>query len=641
MYLPAVDLNGQGILTNVTVQAIAGSGRIFIDVKPYFSIDTQQSVKRAVEQGAALANKNLSNFDVLVQINTDAQSVDGPSGGAAITLLTYAELSGKSIRSDFSMTGTINADDSIGQVGGILQKAQAAASNGIKVFLVPSGQSFQNGTDLTVYGPSHWGMQVLEVTNMSQVIAIAFTPTGSAVNVQPKQIQAPVKLMNITPDNQSSLLTSFVYSTINESMSELNTLNSTGNLSAGDLNNFYSSLNDSSQLLNEGYIYSAANEAFLTKIQIEYVNFANLSQSQMLTDDQDLLNQANNMQSPTKTLSNFEWVATGDLRYYWAINQLNLVKKDLESGSPNLPSDGYELAIASNWLSASNQLWQIGNITADNQSPINELLVRNFAANEIKQAQNAVNASTNPSSDAISHIQTAYLEYSSGAYIAASLDAAYAYAVEASNDNFDSQFPQYAINQVGNYSQIQNYTNSVWARLYFVHALYYAQYYNATSDPSTASNALELRYLADTFEQVVSEIPTVLASTSIVSPTSLNNNTASMAYQMNVNNAQNNWGNLNYNGQMNLLVLLIIAAGASILLVAYLTTKRNRDNKKLSNSVNYNFADKSEFDSLDKALIEGRISERTYLSLKAKSKVKPTVASKQQKIQKTMKENKN
>ena len=39
------------------------------------------------------------------------------------------------------MTGTISGDGSVGPIGGIPEKALAAAENGSKCFLVPEGQS--------------------------------------------------------------------------------------------------------------------------------------------------------------------------------------------------------------------------------------------------------------------------------------------------------------------------------------------------------------------------------------------------------------------------------------------------------------------------------------------------------------------
>ena len=64
----------------------------------------------------------------------------GPSAGAALTIATIAALKHDSIRSDVVITGTINADGTIGQIGGVLEKAQAAKDIGAKLFLVPVGQ---------------------------------------------------------------------------------------------------------------------------------------------------------------------------------------------------------------------------------------------------------------------------------------------------------------------------------------------------------------------------------------------------------------------------------------------------------------------------------------------------------------------
>jgi len=46
----------------------------------------------------------------------------------------------KSLRSDVMMTGSINSDGTIGKVGGVLAKAEAAKDIGAKVFIVPSGE---------------------------------------------------------------------------------------------------------------------------------------------------------------------------------------------------------------------------------------------------------------------------------------------------------------------------------------------------------------------------------------------------------------------------------------------------------------------------------------------------------------------
>ena len=66
--------------------------------------------------------------------------VDGQSAGAAVTAALIAAIRRPSLNQSVYMTRTINSDRSIGPVGGIPEKALAAAENGSKYFLAPEGQ---------------------------------------------------------------------------------------------------------------------------------------------------------------------------------------------------------------------------------------------------------------------------------------------------------------------------------------------------------------------------------------------------------------------------------------------------------------------------------------------------------------------
>jgi uncharacterized protein len=48
---------------------------------------------------------------------------------------------GKPINASVMMTGTVEPDGTVGKVGGIVEKATAAAEAGAKLFIVPEGQS--------------------------------------------------------------------------------------------------------------------------------------------------------------------------------------------------------------------------------------------------------------------------------------------------------------------------------------------------------------------------------------------------------------------------------------------------------------------------------------------------------------------
>lgn len=66
--------------------------------------------------------------------------IDGPSAGGLMTSAFISGVLGHEMNKDVAFTGTINPDGSIGPVGGILYKLEAAAKEGKKTFLIPIGQ---------------------------------------------------------------------------------------------------------------------------------------------------------------------------------------------------------------------------------------------------------------------------------------------------------------------------------------------------------------------------------------------------------------------------------------------------------------------------------------------------------------------
>ena len=142
--VPAVDNEGNGVVTLIKVEARPGSGRTLVDINGIlFFVDTQNSIQTAKTVAANLTHAKLSNIDLVYSIQTNASVIEGPSAGAALTVLTMAALEGKQLAPGVIITGTINADGSVGPVGGIPAKANAAKDVGATVFLVPKGQGSQ------------------------------------------------------------------------------------------------------------------------------------------------------------------------------------------------------------------------------------------------------------------------------------------------------------------------------------------------------------------------------------------------------------------------------------------------------------------------------------------------------------------
>ncbi|MEK6843518.1 MAG: hypothetical protein AABY04_03440, partial [Candidatus Micrarchaeota archaeon] len=105
MEVPAVDIEGNGLLSTLSVTASPGSGDNFISITPLTGVDTQHSEKIALALAAKKAGVDQKKFDVLFKIESTVEEVDGPSAGAAMALLSYAELTGKRMRRDITITG--------------------------------------------------------------------------------------------------------------------------------------------------------------------------------------------------------------------------------------------------------------------------------------------------------------------------------------------------------------------------------------------------------------------------------------------------------------------------------------------------------------------------------------------------------
>ncbi|MFH0870744.1 MAG: S16 family serine protease [archaeon] len=114
-----------------------GSGRIFLDSFPLTKIDTQISTRYANKIACDFLDMDCLNNDFFYTIRADSTIVGGPSASASMTVLTIAALKGITLRNDTVMTGTINSGGSIGPVGGIVKKAEAAEKAGFKMMLVP------------------------------------------------------------------------------------------------------------------------------------------------------------------------------------------------------------------------------------------------------------------------------------------------------------------------------------------------------------------------------------------------------------------------------------------------------------------------------------------------------------------------
>ncbi|MBU0497809.1 MAG: hypothetical protein KKC68_03165, partial [Candidatus Thermoplasmatota archaeon] len=188
----------RGVISTITVTIQSqGTGRVFVDTLPLTQIDMQGSARLAVSVANALVrgDPNLETnpdlFDYFFVVRTEAPIIGGPSAGAIMTVAVVSLLENWEMDNQTVMTGMINPDGSIGPVGGIVQKVDAAASVGAHRFLILKGQNTYTETitetsttdsgwtqiitrpvtrNVSDYAAQKYGIEVVEIEDVNDAI---------------------------------------------------------------------------------------------------------------------------------------------------------------------------------------------------------------------------------------------------------------------------------------------------------------------------------------------------------------------------------------------------------------------------------------------------------------------------------------
>ncbi|MGP3970265.1 S16 family serine protease [Streptomyces sp. 6N223] len=147
-------------------EAVYPVGDTTEEIREYNAEQMRDSQDTAVT--AALSHLGLRGGDVEVELNL--ADVGGPSAGLLFALGIVDLLNGDGAGGDLTGgrviagTGTIDADGTVGAVGGVALKTQAAARDGATVFLVPRGEC----SDATADTPD--GLRLIPVTTLEGTV---------------------------------------------------------------------------------------------------------------------------------------------------------------------------------------------------------------------------------------------------------------------------------------------------------------------------------------------------------------------------------------------------------------------------------------------------------------------------------------
>ncbi len=127
-----------GIPAKLNVTVTNGTGQVYLGSTPLVGTDTQAQAVVSTDVACQLLNIDCADYNFYYFITSSSPEVGGPSAGAAFAVAAMSVLTHKPLNPSVAMTGTANPDGSVGIVGDVSEKSQAAADQGIKTFLYPS-----------------------------------------------------------------------------------------------------------------------------------------------------------------------------------------------------------------------------------------------------------------------------------------------------------------------------------------------------------------------------------------------------------------------------------------------------------------------------------------------------------------------
>ena len=120
-----------------------------------------------------LANFEWNKKDIQIHVPAGAVPKDGPSAGITLALSLCSSLTGRSINTEYAMTGEMTLHGNVLPIGGVREKILAAKRLGIRDVILPD----DNKPDAAELSP--WvlkGMKLHYVSNVTKVFELALRP---------------------------------------------------------------------------------------------------------------------------------------------------------------------------------------------------------------------------------------------------------------------------------------------------------------------------------------------------------------------------------------------------------------------------------------------------------------------------------
>jgi uncharacterized protein len=424
IHAPAVLLQqNNGTLTVIALNITSGNGRIYISGPSSVGNSTFVSAETAVKYAASLLGTDINSHDYHFVIMDNNSSVSGPSAGLAMTLLTIDNLEHRSLYGNFTVTGTIAPNGSVGEIGGIYDKVEAAKAHGMRYVVVPYAQNGSFEYQMYYLSQQSFGIPLVEVSNATQAINYSLgTEPVTGINytlLQNYSINS-LPLANVSCNDCNTApfarLTNFTFGMLGGKI--------------GDISQNYSSVKSSAlaqlaryrKIAAKGYMYAAADMAFLDYVDMSlFYNYGNYSYRNAYLQIRGIENSCGNASPPPMTASNYEYLIGGELRNYWGSITAD---ESMQALNASNTTDGiieslYSASEAGAWCSAASELYNLSgynNGTSVELSPSVKAYASGLLANDSSYGNNT-------------YTQTAEQSYRDGNYAVSIYASEYAAAL--------------------------------------------------------------------------------------------------------------------------------------------------------------------------------------------------------------------
>lgn len=525
-----VESETSAVRADLGIKIVPGSGRIWSSVGPLIGTSTQHTEKVAVSV-ATNYSMDVNKYDYMFDIKSDASVVEGPSAGAAMALLLTSMLQDKRLPSYVSITGQIYEDGTIGSVGGVYLKAKKAHESGMKLFLIPKGDAYQTHlfpdgiktVNLVEYAPKNWGLIVVEVADIDEALKYAFMDLSQIdVNTKIKEQEPFAPEMKTLKEKMKPMkeLTMKYISECKEEIKEAkDALNEMSNPDMEIMSALLESITSAEKLMKDAnmlyeanYLYSAANNAFLSCVYAGFVKDVAKNPSLLEADSstisfwkEELMEKVQERKKVLEsfyTLERSDWIIAAKQRILWAETSL----KSIESKA-TIAEKLKDYEFAAGWYKISGDFYNIALEAKDKFTA--KLDLKEMARKKLIEAENCYAKLPEKDDDIDRRIKSAKAGIEISWYDAAIMDAASAYSLckslEDSGRKGLSEIKKMVDEKnVEIYDEITKDNSLIWAELYLDHAEYFkkaAEYYEAEGMNSkaveNAKAALSLAYLAE------------------------------------------------------------------------------------------------------------------------------------------------